>query len=150
MFDFFRKKANAKKQEYLENCNRELHPYMAEGLMRAVFQTTEFTVLCIVNSAYVVLLHGIIDKTNGLTCGLGFRAPEFHLFMEEPTMENFKCFNYVCQQNGENRGFVFTPDLIAKFRGLRKKLEAEGKVEVDLELEKRLVAEAKRKYPHIG
>ena len=79
-----------------------------------------------------------------------FIGREFKTFMEEPTLENFKCFNYVCQQNGENRGFAFTPDLIAKFRGLRKKLEAEGKIEVDLELEKRLVAEAKRKYPHIG
>ena len=81
MFNFFRKKANAQQVD-LEKFNREIGPYIAEGLMRVVFQTTEFTVLCIVNSAYVVLLHGIIDKTNGLTCGLGFRAPEFHIFME--------------------------------------------------------------------
>ena len=150
MFDFFRKKANAKKQEYLEKCNRELHPYMAEGLMRAVFQTTEFTVVCVANSAYAIMIHSAIDTETKLTCGMVFIGREFKMFMEEPTMENFKCFNYVCQQRGEKRGFAFTPDLIAKFRELRKKLEAEGKIEVDLELEKRLVAEAKRKYPHIG
>ena len=150
MFNFFRKKANAKKQEYLEKCNRELHPYMAEGLMRVVFQTTEFTVLCVVNSVYAIMIHSAIDTETKLTCGMHFRGGEFKMFMEEPTMENFKWFNYACQKQGEKRGFAFTPDLIAKFRELRKKLEAEGKIEVDLELEKRLVAEAKRKYPHIG
>ena len=118
--------------------------------MRVVFQTTVFTVLCVVNSVYAIMIHSAIDTETKLTCGMHFRGGEFKKFMEEPTMENFKWFNYACQQRGEKRGFAFTPNLIAKFRELRKKLEAEGKIEVDLELEKRLVAEAKRKYPHIG
>ena len=118
--------------------------------MRVVFQTTEFTVVCVVKYVYAIMIHSAIDTETKLTCGMVFIGREFKMFMEEPTLENFKCFNYVCQQRGEKRGFAFTPDLIAKFRGLRKTLEAEGKIEVDLELEKRLVAEAKRKYPHIG
>ena len=70
--------------------------------------------------------------------------------MEEPTMEQFKLLNYACQRNNDKRAVLFTPQLACKFRELKKRLDAEGKMEVDLELEKRLVAEAKRKYPHIG
>ena len=148
MFDLFGKKA--KRQEHLEKCNRELSPYIAEGLMRVVFQTTDFTVVFIVNSTYVVFVHSAIDKTNNLTAALGFRGSEFKMFMEEPTMESLKWFNYACQKQGMNRAFTFDPKLADKFREMKKKLDAQQKIEVDLDLEKRLVAEAKRKYPHIG
>lgn len=44
----------------------------------------------------------------------------------------------------------FHPELADKFRQLKKKLDAEQKIEVDLDLERRLVEEAKRKYDHIS
>ena len=148
MFDLFGKKA--KKQEQLEKCNRELHPYIAEGLMRVVFQTIDFTIICIANSAYVIMIHSAIDAVTKLTCGAAFRRSEFEFFMEEPTLENFRMFNIACQKQGYNRAFTFTPELIEKFRNLKKRLDAEQKTEVDLDLENRLAAEAKRKFPHIG
>ena len=132
--------------EKLERINREIGKYISEGLMRVVFQTTDFTVVCIVNSAYAVFIHYAIDKTNNLTAALGFRGSEIETFMEEPTMESLKWFNYACLKNGMNRAFTFTPELAAKFRELKKKLDAQHKIEVDLDLERRFVEEAKRKY----
>ena len=154
MFRFWRKSASAKgtqgSMEKVERCNREIGKYISEGLMRVVFQTTDFTVACIVNSAYVVFVHGAIDKTNNLTAALGLRGSEFKTFMEEPTMESLKWFNYACQTQGINRAFTFDSKLADKFRELKKKLDAQHKIEVDLDLERRLVEEAKRKYDHIG
>ena len=118
--------------------------------MRVVFQTIDFTVVCITNSAYVVFIHGAIDKTNNLTAALGFRGSEFETFMEEPTMESLKWFDYACQKQGISRAFTFDQKLADQFRELKKKLDAQQKIEVDLELERRLVEEAKRKYDHIG
>ena len=61
-------------------------------------------------------------------------------------MESLKWFNYACKTQGINRAFTFHPELADKFRQLKKKLDAEQKIEVDLDLERRLVEEAKRKY----
>lgn len=65
-------------------------------------------------------------------------------------MESLKWFNYACKTQGIKRAFTFHPELADKFRQLKKKLDAEQKIEVDLDLERRLVEEAKRKYDHIS
>ena len=44
----------------------------------------------------------------------------------------------------------FHPELADKFRQLKKKLDAEQKIEVDLDMERQLVEETKRKYDHIS
>lgn len=136
--------------EKVERFHREIAAYLSEGLMRIVFQTIDFSVVCLVNSAYAVFVHGAIDQTNNLTAALHLRGSEFALFMEEPTMESLRGFNCACLSQGMNRAFTFTPELADKFRQLKKKLDAEQKIEVDLDLERRLVEEAKRKYDHIG
>ena len=61
-------------------------------------------------------------------------------------MENFQWLNYAWQQRKENRAVLFTPQLAQKFRELKKRLDRERKVEVDLELEKQLVEAARKKY----
>ncbi len=135
-----------KRQKY----KQDVAPYIAEGLIREVYEGDGFTITCVVNSAYAIFLHGIINKENGLTVGFHIRGKEFEIFMDEPTMENFKWLNYACQQRGENRAFSFTPQLAHKFRELKRRLDAEKKVEVDLQLEQRLVETAKRKQRRPG
>ncbi len=135
-----------KKQKY----KNDVQPYISEGIIREVFEGDGLTVTCFVNSTYAIFLHGIINKENNLTVGFRLRGPEFAKFMEEPTLENFKWLNYVCTQEGENRAFSPTPQLMAKFRELKKRLDAQRKVEVDLELEQQLVAEAKKKFGSTG
>ena len=146
MFPFGRKASG----ENAERLNREISGYISEGLMRVVFQTTDFTVACLSNSAYIAFIHGAIDKTNNLTAALGFRRSSFEAFMEEPTIESLMSYNQACLMQGLNRAFTFDAKLADQFRELKKKLDAELKIEVDLDLERRLVEEAKRKYDHIG
>ena len=154
MFGFWRKRGSKKdtqaSMEKVERFQREIAAYLSEGLMRIVFQTIDFSVVCLVNSAYAVFVHGAIDKTNNLTAALHLRGSEFKTFMEEPTMESLKWFNYAWKTQGINRAFTFHPELADKFRQLKKKLDAELKIEVDPDLERRLVEEAKRKYNHIS
>lgn len=135
-----------KKQKY----KNDVQSYISEGIIREVFEGDDLTVTCFVNSTYAIFLHGIIDKTNDLTVGFRLRGPEFARFMEEPTLENFKWLNYACTQAGENRAFTPNEALMAKFRELKKRLDAQKKVEVDLELEQQLVEAAKKKYGSTG
>ena len=129
------------KQKYKD----DVKPFVLEGILREVFESEGLTVTCFANSTYAIFLHGFIDKTNGLTVGFRLKGKEFAKFMEEPTMENFKWLNYACQQRGENRGFTPTPLLLEKFREVKRLLDRQRNVEVDLALEKQLVDEATRK-----
>lgn len=135
-----------KKQKY----KQDVQPYLSEGIIREVFEGTGLTVTCFSNSAYVIFLHGVIDKTNNQTVAFGLRAPEFVEFMEEPTLENFRWLNEACLQVGQNRAFTLNEQLMSKFRELKKRLDAQKKVEVDLELEKQLVEAANKKYKSTG
>lgn len=114
--------------------------YLEEGLMRVVYETDELIIVCFVNSTYTILLPGIVDKTNNLTVAFGLKSTEFPLFMEEPTLENFRWLNQACLKMEKNRAFTLTPEFMDKIRDLKKKLG--GKVEVDLALEHKLVQEA--------
>ena len=128
----------------------DVQQYISEGIIREVFEGDGLTVTCFANSAYVIFLHGVIDKTNNQTVAFGLRGSEFADFMEEPTLETFRWLNEACLQVGQNRAFTLNEQLMAKFRELKKRLEAEGKVEVDLALEKQLVDEAEKKYGSTG
>lgn len=156
MFHFLKPKQNLQNQKaanqgfanHIERYNQEISPYVSEGLIRVVFQTKAFTITCAANSAYAIYFHEEVDKKTNLTWGFYLKGNEFQKFMEEPTMEQFKYLNYACQQKGENRAVLFTPQLADKMRALKKQLDAQKKVEVDLDLEKQLVEAAKRKYAH--
>ncbi len=128
-----------------ERFQNEIRPYVLEGLLREVFESEMFTLVCIANSGYCMYFHDEVDKETGLTWGFYLKGREFAVFMEDPTFENFKWLNYACQQRGEKRAILFTPQVAQKFRELKKRLDAENKVEVDLELEQQLVEAAKRK-----
>ncbi len=131
-----------KKQKY----KQEVQQYISEGIIREVFEGDGLTITCFVNSAYVIFLHGVIDKTNNKTVAFGLRGSEFADFMEDPTLEHFRWFNEACKRVGQNRAFTLNEQLMSKFRELKKRLDRERKVEVDLELEKQLVEAAKKKY----
>ncbi len=133
------------RKEKYQKYKNDIGPYIAEGLIREVYEGDGFTATCFVNSAYAIFVHGVIDKTNHLSIGINLRRSEFALFMELPTLGNFISGYEALEKAGEKRGFTPNPELMAKFRDLKRKLDAENKVDVDLELEQRLVAEAKRK-----
>lgn len=130
----------------VQKYKNDIKPYVLEGIVREIFETEGLTVTCLSNSAYAIFLHGLIDPATNLTIGFCLVGKEFEAFMESPTLENFKWLNHVCQTKGENRGFVPSPELMAKFRELKKRLDRERKVEVDLKLEKQVVEDAKRKF----
>lgn len=151
MFHFLssKKKPQNAPADALERFQREIRPYVSEGLHRVVFQTGEFAVTCAANSAYAIYFPGEVDPATDFTWGFYLKGNEFQKFMEAPTMEQFRWLNRACQQRGENRAIQFTPQLAEKFRALKKQLDAQKKTEVDLALEAQLVAAAKRNYPHI-
>lgn len=130
-----------KRQKYKQDVQR----YVSEGLIREVFEGDGLTVTCFANSAYVIFLHGIIDKTNNKTVAFGLRGSEFADFMEAPTLETFRWLNQACLQVGQNRAFTLNEQLMANIRKIKQRLDRERKVEVDLALEKQLVDAATRK-----
>ena len=139
------KKGRQNQMNQKERFKQEIRPYVEERLVRDVFDTKEFTITCAANSAYCIYFHDEVEPKTNLTWGFYLKGNEFATFMEEPTMQNFKWLNLACQKRKENRAVLFTPELAQKFRALKKQLDLQGKTEVDLALEKRLVEAAGRK-----
>ena len=126
-----------------ERFKKEIQGYVEEGLVRDVFDNEEFTITCIADSAYCIYFHDEVDSVTGLTWGFYLKNKEFEKFMEDPTVEHFKWLSFECYKRRENRTVLFTPKVAQKFREIKADLDNQNKTKVDLELEQKLVNEAR-------
>lgn len=127
-----------------ERFKKEIQGYVEEGLVREVFDNEEFTITCIANSAYCIYFHDEIDSVTGLTWGFYLKGKEFEKFMEDPTVEHFKWLNFECYKRRENRTVLFTSKVAQKFREIKEQQASQNKMGVDLELEQKLVNDARK------
>ena len=127
-----------------ERCLREIKPYLEEGLMRVVFEADWFLICNIIDSTYGMFLFDEIDPKSGLTCMFNLRMDEFEEMVNKPTKQTYNTISYNANQGGVHRMFVCTPNLMKRFRDMKRNSDPENP-DIDPEKEQRILDSAANK-----
>lgn len=107
-----------------EKLEREIEPLIKEGLIRNILTTNEMEVFALCENCYTAAMYGDVFEKNGMNYFARLTHEEFGDLMVEPTANNLK--NIVAKgiKDGKNNIYVFTPEMIEKFRIISKKVAA--------------------------
>lgn len=127
-----------------EKCLKEIKPYIDEGLMRVVFEADWFLICNIIDATYGMFLFDEVDPKSGLTCMFNLRMDEFEQIVKSPTRHTFKAISHIASQGGIHRTFVCTPNLMRKFRDIKRNSDPENP-DIDPEKERRILESLDKK-----
>lgn len=108
-------------KEKLEN---EIEPLIKEGLLRNILTTNEMEIFALCENCYTAAMYGDIFEKYGMNYFTRLTHDDFADLMIEPTANNLKNIVAKGVKEGKNNIFVLTPEMIEKFRTIRKKVAA--------------------------
>lgn len=128
-----------------ERYRQDYAQYLQEGWMREVYDAGWGMFCALSESAYVVFLYGIIDKTVDLTVYFYFLGDEMWLLLEEPTYQNFMAGFHEFRRQNINRAGTMSPQLAGKFRDLYNNWDPNKPRDIDRVQEAARLAEIAKK-----
>lgn len=125
-----------------QRLDNELKPLIREGLLRNVLNTNDFEVYALCENGYIAFPYGEFDNETGLNVFALLTNREFEMLMETPLIEMLRTIITVEVEKGQQKLFVFTDELLDKFREIKQRVEANPQFQVNKEGEQALVKQA--------